>query len=105
MKIKQNTDTDNQRIVRSTARRTADHVCSPRKLCVRCSMVKIIQHRFKAFRQAFGRNPLPNEPLFFAENSVSPEPARRNQMLRQVTQAADATKVSLEPLLKLLKLS
>jgi hypothetical protein len=105
MKTKHNTDADNRRMIRSTARRTVDHVCSPRKLCVRCSMIKVIQHRFKAFRQAFGRNPLPNEPLFFAENSGSPEAAKRDQMIKQVTQAADAATVPLAPLLKLLELS
>jgi hypothetical protein len=105
MKIEHNTNTEDMKSNRSTARRTVDRACSARKLCVRCSMIKVIQYRFRAFRQAFGRNPLPNEPLFFAENSASPKPARKSQMLRQVTQAADAAKAPLEPLLKLLELS
>ncbi len=68
-------------------------------------MMKVIQHRFKAFRQAFGRDPLPNDPLFFAENSASPETAKRDQVIKQVAQAADAARVPLAPLLKLLALS
>ena len=68
-------------------------------------MMKIIQHRFKAFRQAFGRNPLPNEPLFFAEDSAFPEAARKNQVIKQIKQAADATTVPLAPLLKFLELA
>ena len=105
MKTKHNTNTDNRGIIKAMARRTVDHACSARKPCVRCSVMKVIQYRFKAFRKAFGRNPLPNEPLFFAENSASPEAAKRTQVIKQVTQAADAATVPLAPLLKFLQLS
>jgi hypothetical protein len=105
MSIKYNTNADNRGIVKTLARRTVDHACSTRKPCVRCSVMKVIQYRFKAFRKAFGRNPLPNEPLFFAENSASPQAAKRTQVIRQVTQAADAATVPLAPLLKFLQLS
>jgi hypothetical protein len=68
---------------RSAARRV-DHACSPRQLCARCSLVKIIQYRFKAFERAFGRMPQPNEPLFFATDSTYPRNADRDQLLSQL---------------------
>jgi hypothetical protein len=68
-------------------------------------MMKVVQHRFKAFRLAFGRNPLPNEPLFFAEDSPSPRTATGDQTIQQLRQAAEAAMVPLEPLLKFLRLA
>jgi hypothetical protein len=67
-------------------------------------MVKVIQYRFKVFRVTFGRNPLPNEPIFFAENCSSPQAASVDQLTRQLAQAAAAAMVPLAPLLKLLGL-
>jgi hypothetical protein len=104
MKTIHRTRVDHLTTSRSNARRTVDHPCSARRLCVRCSIIKVIKYRFKAFRQAFGRNPLPDEPLFFAEDSPSPQAAERDQMMRQLAQAADATMVQLPPLLKFMGL-
>jgi hypothetical protein len=67
-------------------------------------MMKVVQHRFNAFRLAFGRDPLPNEPLFFTENLRSPEIADSGQMIRQLAQAAEAMKIPLPPLLTFLGL-
>lgn len=65
-------------------------------------MMKVIQHRFAAFRRAFGRDPLPHEPLFFVENSASPRMASSEQVARQLAQAAGSASVSLPLLLKFL---
>jgi hypothetical protein len=102
MSIKHNIKTLPQNNGRGGARRSGEPSCTVRKLCVRCSMMKVVQHRFKAFRRAFGRNPLSHEPLFFTSNRAHPELAEKPQMMRQLAQAADATGVSLPPLLKFL---
>jgi hypothetical protein len=88
------------RETRQTARRI-DHPCSVRQLCPRCSLMKVIQYRFKAFKRAFGREPLPNEPLFFA-SAASPVKASGDEMMKQLEQAANATGVSLPSVLRLL---
>jgi hypothetical protein len=67
-------------------------------------MVKVIQYRFRAFKAAFGRNPLPNEPIFFVEDCPSPQTASNEQMIIQLAQAAAAVMVPLAPLLKFLRL-
>lgn len=104
MKTGHHTDIERTFLERNAATRKVDHSCSARKMCVRCSMIKIVQHRFKVFRQAFGRDPLPHEPLFFAENLRSPRIADRDQMIRQLAHAADAMTVPLPPLLRFLGL-
>ena len=104
MKTGQRTAIDRTTVERDGARRMVDHACSARKLCARCAMMKVVQHRFKAFRLAFGRDPLPNEPLFFTENLQAPEIANKEQMIGQLAQAADAMKIPLPPLLKFLGL-
>jgi hypothetical protein len=67
-------------------------------------MVKVIQYRFRVFRTTFGRNPLPNEPIFFAEDCLCPRTANNDQLIAQLAQAAEATMVPLPPLLRLLGL-
>jgi hypothetical protein len=67
-------------------------------------MMKVIRQRFKAFRLAFGRDPLPNEPLFFAENSPSPQTASTDQVMKQLVQAAEAAMIAPAPLLRFLGL-
>ncbi len=63
----------------------------------------VIQYRFKAFRQAFGRDPQPNEPLFFAADCTYPRMADHDQVMAQLKQAANATGVAFSPLLKFLE--
>jgi hypothetical protein len=87
------------------AARWVDDGCSRRALCARCSMMKIVQYRFKAFRRAFGRNPLPHEPLFFCARADSPRLATKSQIIRQLEEAAQATMVKLPPVLELLGLA
>jgi hypothetical protein len=64
----------------------------------------VIQYRFKAFREAFGRDPQPNEPLFFAANCPYPRMAEHDQVMAQMKQAANATGVPFSPLMKFLEL-
>jgi hypothetical protein len=78
--------------------------CSIRRLCVRCSIMKVVQFRFKVFREIFGRNPNPDEPIFFADNLSSPVLADRELTVAQVKQAAIATGVNVRLLLKALGL-
>jgi hypothetical protein len=97
-------DVDSQKISPRTARRV-DRCCSARQLCVRCSMMKIVQYRFKAFKLTFGRDPRPDEPLFFCAKTAHPHNAERAQVIKQLEQAADATRVRLAPVLEFLGLA
>jgi hypothetical protein len=78
--------------------------CARNSLCVACSLMKVIQYRFAAFRQVFGRNPLPHEPLFFTPALPRAVAADRHQMLAQLSEAARATGVRLDGLLEFLDL-
>jgi hypothetical protein len=69
--------------------------CTPEQLCVRCSMVKVIAHRFAIFREAFGREPLPTEPLFFVNNAERPVAAQQQEVNVQLAEAAEETGISL----------
>jgi len=64
----------------------------------------VIQYRFEAFRQAFGRDPQLNEPLFFAADCTYPRRAEHEQVMVQLKQAANATGVPFSPLVKFLEL-
>ncbi len=65
-------------------------------------MMKVIQERFRCFRLAFGRDPMPDEPLFFAEGARSPEMATPGEVTRQLLKAAKAAMVPPLPLLQFL---
>jgi hypothetical protein len=104
MKTKNHTVVDQHKGNRKTAR-LVDHACSMRALCARCSIMKIVQFRFKEFRRTFGRDPLPHEPLFFSANARHPQVAARTQVIRQLEQAAHATLVNLPPVLEFLGLA
>jgi hypothetical protein len=69
--------------------------CTPEQLCARCSMIKVIAHRFAIFRQTFGREPLPSEPLFFAVNRKRPVRAPQEELYAQLADAAEQTGISL----------
>lgn len=93
----------------SKRRRSADRPhrrsCTPRNLCARCSMMKVIQYRFAAFRRVFGRDPLPNEPLFFSLVGRIAVTADKRQLVVQLSEAARATGVHLGGLLNFLSLT
>jgi hypothetical protein len=65
-------------------------------------LVKIIAHRFDVFRVAFGRDPRPDEPLFFVPDVPVPTPAERESAILQLADSARATGVSFMPILKLI---
>ena len=104
MKIKSHINVDQQKGGRMALHRV-DNTCSPRELCVRCSLMKIVQYRFKVFRRTFGRDPLAHEPLFFSPDARHPEVAATDQVIKQLEQAARATRVRLPPLLEFLGLA
>jgi hypothetical protein len=66
--------------------------------------MKIVGYRFRAFEAAFGRDPQPHEPLFFAADCSYPRKADDDQITRQLEQAANATGVSLPRLRRFLAL-
>jgi len=104
MKTKDHSIVDQPKGSRRAAR-LVDHGCSVRALCARCSMMKIVEFRFKEFRRTFGRDPLPHEPLFFPANAHHPRVAAREQVIRQLEQAARAAMVKLPPVLEFLGLA
>jgi hypothetical protein len=76
--------------------------CTPEQLCARCSMIRVIAHRFVIFRQTFGREPLPSEPLFFVANAKRPVVAQQEEVNAQLAEAAEKTGVSLVKIWNLL---
>ena len=67
-------------------------------------MIRVARYRFGAFRRAFGRNPKPNEPLFFVEGLSVPTLAERDQVAEQLSEAALATGVKVQDLMEWLNL-
>ncbi len=78
--------------------------CTPRDLCARCSMMKVIQYRFTVFRRTFGRDPLPGEPLLFAPEAPTAVVPDERQTIAQLSEAAKETGVNLDRLLKFLNI-
>lgn len=78
--------------------------CSPDNLCPRCAMMKVVQYRFAIFRKTFGRDPLPNEPLFFRSTGSVAMAVDRAEAVDQLSIAARATQVRLDGLLSFLNL-
>jgi hypothetical protein len=59
--------------------------------CPACSLMEVVHYRFEVFRSKFGRDPLPNEPLFFDPEAAVPIQA---SPLQVHTQLADACRVT-----------
>ncbi|MGO9057921.1 MAG: hypothetical protein ACLQU2_11125 [Candidatus Binataceae bacterium] len=78
--------------------------CTPQDPCIKCSLLKVASHRFKVFVQKFGRQPTPDEPLFFDPESDQPVFATDAQIRRQLIAAASATGVSAARLMRFLGL-
>jgi hypothetical protein len=76
--------------------------CTPQNLCPRCSLMKVIQHRFGSFYAKFGREPKSDEPLFFAADAATPCKAERHEMMAQLKEAANETGVQLARILEFL---
>jgi hypothetical protein len=57
-------------------------------------VVEAVEHRLKAFVERFGREPAPDEPLFFDMACDFPVEADWAQMLRQLAATAHAVGVN-----------
>jgi hypothetical protein len=68
------------------------------------SMIAIARYRFGVFRAKFHREPGPNDPIFFDEFKDRPIKADLVTARQQLAEAAHATKVRLDPVLRLLGL-
>lgn len=68
------------------------------------ALIKVVRHRFKMFRKAFGRDPKPHEPLFFVDGFPRPVLAEKGEIKNQLSDAAVATGVDLGQLFRLLGL-
>ena len=95
----------NYKIDRSSRGNSLKHRgCMPQRLCLRCSMVKIIGYRFRVFRRTFGRDPMPHEPIFFASEGPRAIKATAEQLRMQLSEAAAGTGVCLAEILHFLGL-
>lgn len=68
------------------------------------SLLKVARFRFVEFRDRFGRDPGPNEPLFFDYTQDQPVAAESLELHFQVMIASSATRSSPLPVLKFLGL-
>lgn len=69
------------------------------------AMLKIARVRYEIFRARFGRDPGPDDPLFFNSTKDHPEVAGENEMFSQVMDAAVATRSDYFSVMKFLGLS
>ena len=83
---------------------SARTACTPRSLCARCALVKVIGYRIDLFVRSFGRLPETTEPIFFVTGSIKPLAAPREEFLRQLSEAAQRMGLGLAPLQRLLGL-
>jgi hypothetical protein len=58
------------------------------------ALLRVASVRFEAFRERFGREPLPDEPLFFNPEADSPVPAGAVQLHAQLADACRETGVA-----------
>jgi hypothetical protein len=63
-------------------------------------LLKIASVRYQAFRDRFGRDPFPDEPLFFDPNLDQPVAPESVEMRSQILAAASATRSDRDSLLK-----
>ena len=69
------------------------------------ALLKVAICRYGMFVQKFGRDPRPNEPLFFDPHSDQPIQADTDELHRQVIETAGHARVNAEAVLKFLSLS
>jgi len=74
--------------------------CTPAQLCPRCSLLLVIRYRFNAFRELFGREPKPTEPLFFDHSKSRLAKASVGDARVQIETAAVAVGVEAERVLR-----
>jgi hypothetical protein len=78
------------------ARRTTD---------LSAAVMRIAKLRYEMFRDRFGRDPYPDEPLFFDPTNDIPVVAEVSQMWTQVMDAAVATRADALSVMKFLGLA
>lgn len=83
------------RLYRSSRRQTTD---------VGNAILRIARLRYEIFRERFGRDPEPDEPLFFDVSHGRPVIANETEMFRQVSDAASATRADFLSVAKFLGL-
>ena len=66
------------------------------------ALLEVAKVRFALFRERFGRDPGPDEPLLFDPTQEEPTPATRADSRVQVVSAALASEVDAAPVLGLL---
>ena len=81
---------------RTGARRTTD---------LSAAVMRIAKLRYEMFRDRFGRDPYPDEPLFFDPTNDIPVVAEVSQMWTQVMDAAVATRTDALSVMKYLGLA
>ena len=79
--------------------------CTPSSPCIKCSMIRLISHRFAMFSKQFGRLPEEHDELFFDETLSHPVRATRNEIRSQVLEASEAYGLNCFSLLSFLKLN
>jgi len=71
-----------------------------RQSSLESELLKIASVRFEAFRVQFGRDPFPDEPLFFDPSRDQPVAPASAEMRTQLLAAASATRSDRASLLK-----
>jgi hypothetical protein len=79
--------------------------CNAGGRCPKCSLFQVIGLRFRAFQEQFGRDPGPNEPLFFDPEQDHPVQVEVAQAIDQIQAAARTLKIDTGAVLNFLKLS
>jgi hypothetical protein len=90
------------------SRRTIDHrfrVGARRSSNLSAAVMRIARLRYEMFRDRFGRDPYPDEPLFFDPSNDTPVVAEVSQMWTQVLDAAVATRTDALSVMKFLGLA
>jgi hypothetical protein len=84
------------RLFRAGARRSSN---------VNAAVMRIARLRYEMFRARFGRDPYPDEPLFFDPSRDTPVVAEVSEMWTQVLDAASATRTDALSVMKFLGLA
>ncbi len=88
---------------RPNPRRAVSHSRRPglnRENPLESALLKVASVRFQAFRDRFGRDPFPDEPLFFDPSEDQPVASGSAVMRTQLLAAASATRADRATLLK-----
>ena len=90
--------------LRTSLRSVVKPHCTPAQPCPKCSLLLVIRYRFNAFREQFGYEPKPTDPLFFDGSKSRPVKASLCGAREQIEAAAAAAGIKAAPVLRLLNL-